>query len=110
MITKITKIDFKRHAVTNGLAMLGVTKRPFSDLSQWIGEQPSINGMRDEVRLRADGTLFRKFERDGKTVESALHLDKYATVYKFPNGWLAVHCQYPAEPGCNAWENTIVYA
>lgn len=108
--TKISKAEFKRLAVSNGVIFLGTTKQPFPELAIWIAEQPRNEGKRDTVTATASGILKRHFERDGKPAQSELRLDKNSTCYQFENGHLAVHNEYPATPGYPAWEQTLVYA
>jgi hypothetical protein len=106
---KITKTHFCAIALDNGLAMLGLTKRPLSEVVDWASNEPKYNGMRDAITMNTDNVLVRHSTRDGQPRQSTLRLDKYDTCYLCVNGMLIVHSQYPAEPGMAAWEQSIVY-
>ena len=107
---KLTKVEFRKRAVENGLAPLGLSKRPLAEIVAEIQPVEPFNGLRDVVTLTPCGTLKRKFTRDGKEVESRLDFDKYTTIYQLPNGYYIVHNQYPETPGTAAWELNLIYA
>jgi hypothetical protein len=107
---KLTKVEFRKRAVENGLAPLGRSKRPLAEIAAEIQPVEPFNGWRDDVSVTAGGILKRKFTRDGKEVESYLELTKYSEVYQLPNGYYIVHNQYPETPGTAAWELNLIYA
>lgn len=106
---KVSKASFRKAAEENGLAFVGYTKRPLAEVVELVENQPKYNGGRDEVRVSPSGTLYRKFTRDGKEVESALELTKNHTIYVC-NGYFLAHASYPKTPGYDAWEQTLIYA
>lgn len=109
-MVEITKVEFRRHAVENGLCLAGVTKKPLMELVSQLLDMERYNGVRDVVTQTPSGVLKRHFMRDGKPVESELRMDKHSKVIQLCNGFFIIHNQYPAEPGMPAYENNLVYA
>lgn len=107
---KVSKASFRTYAQENGLCLAGVTKRALAEVAAEVGAMEPYTGLRDEVTVTASGTIQRHFTRNGEPAKSSLELDKYATVYRLPNGFFIINNQYPATPGTNAWESNIVYA
>jgi hypothetical protein len=107
---KVTKKDFRNHAVENGLCLAGLTKRPLGELVTEIEAMEPYNGLRDEVTVTASGMIQRHFTRNGEPAKSSLDLTKHATIYRLNNGFFIIHNQYPATPGTSAWEQNLVYA